>query len=193
MRSTTMAYTVADDTAPTEADILDALSFLSFVATLPPELRCAADAALAADGDLADAQRALGLSTSEFYRRLREVRYRLVSIRARPLPANFLLLIVVQRSCAQSKDIALLARPLRQCARSITTVRRRSAKGRFRRRRPAPSYLLGKSDPSGATNVEWAQSSCSPDGPRRREPTDLPAQETPVDLLGKTDPSIAAL
>ena len=86
---TTMAYTVADDTAPTEADILDALSFLSFVATLPPELRCAADAALAADGDLADAQRALGLSTSEFYRRLREVRYRLVSIGLARFPQTF--------------------------------------------------------------------------------------------------------
>ena len=86
---TTVAYTVADDTAPTEADILDALSFLSFVATLPPELRCAADAALAADGDLADAQRALGISSSEFYRRLREVRYRLVSIGLARFPQTF--------------------------------------------------------------------------------------------------------
>lgn len=76
----TLADTVADETAPTEADILDALSFLRFLATLPPELRCAADAALSADGDLADAQRTLGLSTSEFYRRLREIRYRLFSL-----------------------------------------------------------------------------------------------------------------
>lgn len=71
---------IADDAAPTESDILGNLSLSEFLATLPPDLRCAADAALAADGDLADAQRALDLSTSEFYRRLREVRYRLVSI-----------------------------------------------------------------------------------------------------------------
>jgi hypothetical protein len=30
--------------------------------------------------------------------------------------------------------------------------------------------LLGKSDPSGATNVEWAQSSCSPDVTAKEEP-----------------------
>lgn len=76
----TSAETIGDPAAPTEGDILGNLSLLRFLATLPPDLRIAADAALAADGDLADAQRALGLSTSEFYRRLREVRYRLVSM-----------------------------------------------------------------------------------------------------------------
>jgi allophanate hydrolase subunit 1 len=47
---------------------------------LPAELRLVAEAALAADGDLAEAQRATGLSTSEFYRRLREVRYRMFTL-----------------------------------------------------------------------------------------------------------------
>lgn len=84
-----LADAIADSTVPTEADILGGLSFLSFLATLPPDLRCAADAALAADGDLADAQRTLGLSTTEFYRRLREVRYRLVSIGLARFPQTF--------------------------------------------------------------------------------------------------------
>lgn len=76
----TLADITSDPAAPTEADMLDGLSVLSFVATLPAELRLVAEAALTADGDLADAQRSLGMSTSEFYRRLREIRYRLFSI-----------------------------------------------------------------------------------------------------------------
>ena len=78
--TTTLADTLQDPAAPTEVDILDAVSLMSFVATLPSELRIVAEGALEADGDLADAQRALGLSTSEFYRRLREIRYRLFTI-----------------------------------------------------------------------------------------------------------------
>jgi hypothetical protein len=75
-----LSDTLQDQTAPTEADILDAVSVMSFVASLPQELRIVAEAALEADGELAEAQRGLGLSTSEFYRRLREIRYRLFSI-----------------------------------------------------------------------------------------------------------------
>jgi hypothetical protein len=78
--TTTLADTLSDDSAPTEADILDALALVSFVSTLPPELRLVAEAALEADGELADVQRALRLSTSEFYRRLREIRYRLFTM-----------------------------------------------------------------------------------------------------------------
>lgn len=84
-----LAETIADDAVPGEADILYDMSLMGFLATLPPDLRCAADAALAADGDLADAQRALGLSTTEFYRRLREVRYRLISIGLACFPQTF--------------------------------------------------------------------------------------------------------
>lgn len=87
--SVTAADAIADDAAVGEADILDSISLQDFLATLPPALRCTADAALAADGDLADAQRALGVSTSEFYRRLREVRYRLVSIGLVRFPQTF--------------------------------------------------------------------------------------------------------
>ena len=67
--------------APTEADILDALSLLSFVAALPPELRFVAEAALEADGEIWRTRNARWVSPrSEFYRRLREIRYRLFTI-----------------------------------------------------------------------------------------------------------------
>ena len=78
--TTTLADALQDPTAPAEVDILDSVSLISFVATLPSELRMVAEVALEADGDLANAQRALGLSTSEFYRRLREIRYRVFTI-----------------------------------------------------------------------------------------------------------------
>jgi DNA-directed RNA polymerase specialized sigma24 family protein len=71
---------IADESAPTETGILDAMSLLAFVRGLPIELRIAAEAALEADGELAEAQRATGLSTSEFYRRMREIRYRMVMV-----------------------------------------------------------------------------------------------------------------
>jgi Sigma-70 region 2 len=78
--TSTLADALQDPAAPTEAHILDTVSLMSFVATLPSDLRMVAEAALKADGDLPDAQRALGLSTSEFYRRLREIRYRLLAV-----------------------------------------------------------------------------------------------------------------
>lgn len=56
------------------------LAIAGFVAGLPDELALVARLSLLEDGDLAEAQRRSGLSTSEFYRRLREVRYRLVCL-----------------------------------------------------------------------------------------------------------------
>ena len=47
--------------------------------TLPAELRRVAGLTIMAEGEIAEAQRASGLSTSEFYRRLREIRYRLMA------------------------------------------------------------------------------------------------------------------
>jgi len=76
----TISEAVADEHAPTEAGILDAMSVLTFVRGLPFDLRLTAEAALEADGELAEAQRATGLSTSEFYRRMREIRYRMVMV-----------------------------------------------------------------------------------------------------------------
>jgi DNA-directed RNA polymerase specialized sigma24 family protein len=62
---------------PAQAGVPLAVSLERFVAGLPAELRLVAAAALYEDGDLAEAQRRTGLSTSEFYRRLSEVRSRL--------------------------------------------------------------------------------------------------------------------
>lgn len=56
------------------------LLLVDFIAGLPDELSLVARLSILEDGDLAEAQRRSGLSTSEFYRRLREVRYRLVSL-----------------------------------------------------------------------------------------------------------------
>ncbi len=78
--TTPVADALRDHTAPTENDMLDAISIASFVRRLPPELNVVVTAVLEADGELGEAQRATGLSTSEFYRRLREVRYRMFSL-----------------------------------------------------------------------------------------------------------------
>lgn len=56
------------------------LALARFVGELPDELALVARLSLLEDGDLAEAQRRSGLSTSEFYRRLREVRYRMVCL-----------------------------------------------------------------------------------------------------------------
>jgi DNA-directed RNA polymerase specialized sigma24 family protein len=56
------------------------LALTRFIAELPRELAIVANLALREDGDLPEAQRRSGLSTSEFYRRLREIRYRLLAV-----------------------------------------------------------------------------------------------------------------
>ncbi len=70
---------VIDTAAPTSNDILYVHAMHRFMTTLPAELRLVARLAIVAEGEIAEAQRASGLSTSEFYRRLREVRYRLMA------------------------------------------------------------------------------------------------------------------
>lgn len=71
---------LSDQSVPTELDILNVMSVLSFVRALPAELRLVAEAALMAEGDLAEAQRSTPLSSSEFYRRLGEIRVRMLMI-----------------------------------------------------------------------------------------------------------------
>ncbi len=56
------------------------LVLADFVGELPDQLALVARLSLLEDGDLAQAQRRSGLSTSEFYRRLREIRYRLICL-----------------------------------------------------------------------------------------------------------------
>ncbi len=71
---------LADPSAPGANDILYLHALHRFLEILPPDLRLVTEAALVAEGHLAEAQRASGLSTSEFYRRLREIRYRLMAV-----------------------------------------------------------------------------------------------------------------
>jgi len=52
-----------DENAPTELDILNAISVRSFIRTLPTELRVVADAALAAEGELSEVARHLRQGT----------------------------------------------------------------------------------------------------------------------------------
>ncbi len=73
-----------DDACQTESDHLFRFFLGMTIRRLPPELRLVAELALEADGDLAEAQRASGLSTSEFYRRLRELRLRLIVLSLAP-------------------------------------------------------------------------------------------------------------
>ena len=80
----TIADTLPDDAAPTEAMILDAFALGRFLEGLPQDYALVAQAIRDQDGDLAEAQRFSALSTTEFYRRLRELRYRLVCLELAP-------------------------------------------------------------------------------------------------------------
>ena len=80
----TIADTLPDDSAPTEAMILDACALGRFLEGLPQDYALVAQAIRDQDGDLAEAQRLSALSTTEFYRRLRELRYRLVCLELAP-------------------------------------------------------------------------------------------------------------
>ena len=51
---------------------------------LPTDLLVVVDAVFAADGDIPEACRLTSLSSSEFHRRLRELRYRLVCLELAP-------------------------------------------------------------------------------------------------------------
>ena len=79
-----LADTLADPAAPDETAIVEALSFKGFVAGLPADLAIVVQSIFAADGDIAEAQRQSPLSLSEFYRRLRELRFRMVSAQVAP-------------------------------------------------------------------------------------------------------------
>lgn len=80
--STTLGDLIEDHLqGPDPEQVLQfSLTLAKFVPELPDELALVARLSLLEDGDLAEAQRRSGLSTSEFYRRLREVRYRLVCL-----------------------------------------------------------------------------------------------------------------
>lgn len=80
---------LVDPASFTAESVYYVVALQNYFARLPAELRVVALESLYADGDLAEAQRALGLSTSEFYRRVRELRYRLATLRFVPKRALF--------------------------------------------------------------------------------------------------------
>jgi DNA-directed RNA polymerase specialized sigma24 family protein len=71
-----LANRIVDSDAEAQFEIARALA--QFIGKLPTELRAVAVHVFAEEGELGDAQRRSGLSSSEFYRRLRELRFRLV-------------------------------------------------------------------------------------------------------------------
>jgi hypothetical protein len=79
-----IAGQVRDEALPDEAALVSALSLRGFTAALPEELAIVAAAVFEADGDIPEACRLTSLSSSEFHRRLRELRYRLVCLELAP-------------------------------------------------------------------------------------------------------------
>jgi DNA-directed RNA polymerase specialized sigma24 family protein len=80
----TVSEQVGDESMPDEAALVSALSLRGFTAALPTDLLIVVDAVFAADGDIPEACRLTSLSSSEFHRRLRELRYRLVCLELAP-------------------------------------------------------------------------------------------------------------
>jgi hypothetical protein len=80
----TISEQVGDESLPDEAALVSALSLRGFTAALPTDLLVVVDAVFAADGDIPEACRLTSLSSSEFHRRLRELRYRLVCLELAP-------------------------------------------------------------------------------------------------------------
>ena len=80
----TISGQVGDEALPDEAALVSALSLRGFTATLPGDLLVVVEAVFAADGDMPAAQKISTLSSSEFHRRLRELRYRLVCLELAP-------------------------------------------------------------------------------------------------------------
>lgn len=81
---TSLADTLADDTQPTETTLVDAIALHDVLGALPDDYAHIARSIRETDGDVGEAQRLSALSSSEFHRRLRELRYRLVSVELAP-------------------------------------------------------------------------------------------------------------
>ena len=79
-----LAETLADDRTPSEAVLVEAIALRDVLVRLPADYGLVAQSIREADGVVGDAQRLSQLSSSEFHRRLRELRYRLVSVELAP-------------------------------------------------------------------------------------------------------------
>jgi hypothetical protein len=79
-----LSEALPDERALTETDILGTLALKDVLARLPKDYASIAHVIRETDGDVGEAQRLSQLSSSEFHRRLRELRYRLVTVGLAP-------------------------------------------------------------------------------------------------------------
>lgn len=79
-----LSETVPDERAPSEADLIGAIAVNDVLGKLPEDYAHIAHTIRETDGDVGEAQRLSQLSSSEFHRRLRELRYRLVTVELTP-------------------------------------------------------------------------------------------------------------
>lgn len=79
-----LAHTLADDMLPSEAAIVESIAMNDVLRALPEDYLLVASSIQETDGDVGEAQRLSRLSSSEFHRRLRELRYRLVTVELAP-------------------------------------------------------------------------------------------------------------
>ncbi|MFN4140284.1 sigma factor [Aestuariivirga sp.] len=79
-----LSDTLVDDALPSEAALVEAIAVNDVLGALPDDYGLVASSIRETDGDVGEAQRLSRLSSSEFHRRLRELRYRLVAVDLAP-------------------------------------------------------------------------------------------------------------
>ncbi len=79
-----LSETVPDERMPSESDLVGAIALNDVLGKLPEDYAHIAHTIRETDGDVAEAQRQSQLSSSEFHRRLHELRYRLVTVELAP-------------------------------------------------------------------------------------------------------------
>lgn len=79
-----LSDTIPDERMPSEGDLVSAIALKDVLGKLPEDYAHVARAIRETDGDVGEAQRQSQLSSSEFHRRLRELRYRLVTVELAP-------------------------------------------------------------------------------------------------------------
>lgn len=79
-----LSETIPDERMPSEADLIGAIALRDVLGKLPEDNAHIAHTIRETDGDVGEAQHLSQLSSSEFHRRLRELRYRLVTVELAP-------------------------------------------------------------------------------------------------------------
>lgn len=79
-----LSDSIPDERVPSEGDLVAAIALKDVLEKLPEDYAHIAHTIRETDGDVGEAQRLSQLSSSEFHRRLRELRYRLVTVELAP-------------------------------------------------------------------------------------------------------------